>query len=119
MQELDLPLHRSTTPGHLDNRSLCHSRWEQPLPTRYPLTPNSIISHEVPKPAPAIISPVGFSSTLISIIFKLESDPLETFSSTEPKMFLDLILATDLLKLNWNRHEFIQTLRKAKYGIIQ
>ena len=33
----------------------------------------------VPTPAPALISPVGFSSTLISIIFKLFYFHLETF----------------------------------------
>ena len=54
----------------------------------------------VPTPAPALISPVGFSSISISIIFKLSELPSETFDLTELKMFLDLILATDLSKFN-------------------
>ena len=33
----------------------------------------------VPTPAPALISPVGFSSILISITFKLFSVPFDTF----------------------------------------
>ena len=32
----------------------------------------------VPTPAPALISPVGFSSTLISIIFKSFDEPSDT-----------------------------------------
>ena len=53
----------------------------------------------VPTPAPALISPVGFSSTLISIIFKLFEDPSLISDLTEEKIFLDLILASDLFKL--------------------
>ena len=36
---------------------------------------NAIVPPDVPTPAPALISPVGLSSTLISIIFKLFSLP--------------------------------------------
>ena len=45
----------------------------------------------VPIPAPALISPVGFSSTLISIIRKSLLEPFKTFDLTVLKIFLDFI----------------------------
>ena len=59
-------------------------------------TVNSKLPPLVPTPAPAAISPVGFSSTLISIIFKLFAEPFDTFDFTDLKMFLDFKLANDL-----------------------
>ena len=50
----------------------------------------------VPTPAPALISPVGFSSTTISIIFRSLLEPSLTSCITSPKRFLDLILDIDL-----------------------
>ena len=52
----------------------------------------------VPTPAPALISPVGCSSTVISKTFKFGLDPSEILDVTVLKIFLDLILATDLSK---------------------
>ena len=49
----------------------------------------------VPTPAPALISPVGFSSTSISIIFWSNSDPSVIFVLTSPNIFLALSLAID------------------------
>ena len=49
----------------------------------------------VPTPAPALISPVGFSSTEISIIFWSGLDPSIILVFTSPNKFLDLILAID------------------------
>ena len=49
----------------------------------------------VPTPAPALISPVGCSSTNISIILEFFIDPSVTFLSTSEKMPLALILAID------------------------
>ena len=46
----------------------------------------------VPIPAPALISPVAFSSTIISIIFNSLSDPVETSFLTEPNKPLDFNL---------------------------
>ena len=46
----------------------------------------------VPTPAPAIISPVGFSSTLILIILVVGVDPSITSAFTDLKIFNDLIL---------------------------
>ena len=60
---------------------------------------NSKLPPLVPTPAPAAISPVGFSSILISIIFKLFAEPLDTSDFTDLKMFLDFKLANDLSKL--------------------
>ena len=54
---------------------------------------------DVPVPAPAKISPVGFSSTFILIIllFLFVSDSCNS-ASTEANIPLDLILLIDLLK---------------------
>ena len=51
----------------------------------------------VPKPAPAEISPVAFSSTSISTIFKFGLDPSKIFESTFSKIPLARILFKDLL----------------------
>ena len=51
----------------------------------------------VPVPAPAEISPVGFSSTIISIIFNWSSEPFLIFVSTFPNIFFPLILFIDFL----------------------
>ena len=61
-------------------------------------TVNSKLPPLVPTPAPAAISPVGFSSTLISIIFKLFAEPLDRSDFTDLKIFLDFKLASDLSK---------------------
>ena len=55
----------------------------------------------VPTPAPALISPVGISSTFILIIFKLFCSPSVTSDSTVLKIFRDLILAIDLSKFSF------------------
>ena len=55
----------------------------------------------VPKPAPALISPVGFSSTSIFTIFRLFSDPCTTSYLTSLKIFLDLISEIDFSRLNF------------------
>ena len=52
----------------------------------------------VPIPAPALISPVGFSSTSIFMIFKFSADPSFTEVSTLRKMFLDFISAIDFCR---------------------
>ena len=51
----------------------------------------------VPKPAPAEISPVAFSSTSISTIFKFGLDPSKILESTFSKIPLARILFKDLL----------------------
>ena len=48
----------------------------------------------VPTPAPAEISPVGFSSTTILIIFWSFRDPSITSFLTSPNIFLALSFAT-------------------------
>ena len=65
----------------------------------FSLTPNAIAPPEVPIPAPALISPVGLSSTSISMIFRLFSLPSDTLKFTSLKIFLDFICAIDLSRL--------------------
>ena len=55
----------------------------------------------VPTPAPALISPVGCSSTSISMIFKSFADPGIIFELTVLKIFLDLRFAIDFSKLRF------------------
>ena len=50
-----------------------------PVPSQlFSFTPNANVPPVVPIPAPAVTSPVGCSSTIISIFFKLFFDPSET-----------------------------------------
>ena len=65
----------------------------------FSFTPNATAPPDVPIPAPALISPVGLSSTSISIICKLFSVPLEISYFTSLNIFLDLIFAIDFSKL--------------------
>ena len=60
-----------------DSSSTCISNpTVLPSPSQlFSLTPIVKVPPLVPTPAPALISPVGCSSTTISIIFKLFSDP--------------------------------------------
>ena len=58
-------------------------------------TPKEKEPPSVPTPAPALTSPVAFSSTLISIIFKSLEDPFLILEFTVWKIFRDFILATD------------------------
>ena len=53
----------------------------------------------VPTPAPALISPVGFSSTFMFKIFKSAELPSVTSAFTSVKIFLDLIFAIVLSNL--------------------
>ena len=57
----------------------------------------------VPTPAPAFISPVGCSSTLILIIFKLFPLPSWISYFTSLNIRLDLISAIDLSKFNFEK----------------
>ena len=50
-------------------------------------------------PAPALISPVGLSSTSISIVLRLFSLPLDTWYLTSLNIFLALIFDIDFSKL--------------------
>ena len=60
--------------------------------------PALIEDPDVPVPAPANISPVAFSSTIISIILLLLSlDESLTSELTLSKIFFDLILFIDYL----------------------
>ena len=52
----------------------------------------------VPIPAPALISPVGCSSTSISMIFKFFLDPSIIFDFTSANILLDLILEIDFFR---------------------
>ena len=54
----------------------------------------------VPTPAPALISPVGFSSISILIIFRFLSLPLTTSYFTFLKIFLALISDIDFSKFS-------------------
>ena len=63
-------------------------------------TPIAKVPPFEPTPAPAVTSPVGFSSTSIFIIFKFFCVPSLISDSTELKIFLDLIFATDFFKFN-------------------
>ena len=64
-----------------------------PLPRKlFSITPNANVLPSDPTPAPAEISPVGFSSRLILIIFWFFKVPLTTSSLTLLKKFSDLIL---------------------------
>ena len=51
----------------------------------------------VPTPAPALISPVGCSFTVIFIILEFLDDPGKTSLFTSENIFLDFKLAIDLL----------------------
>ena len=53
--------------------------------------PNDIDEPVVPVPAPAEISPVGFSSTVILMIFDLIVDPSLISVLTWSNIFFDLI----------------------------
>ena len=69
-----------------------------PLPKKlFSLIPAPIELPEVPTPAEAVISPVGFSSTVISIIFNSSLDPVFTSLLTLLKKFKFLILFIVLL----------------------
>ena len=60
-----------------------------PFPKKlFSFIPPPIDPPEVPTPAPKEISPVGFSSTLISIVFKLLSEPSFISYLTEAKTLL-------------------------------
>ena len=52
----------------------------------------------VHKPAPALISPVDFSSILIFTIFKFFCEPSDTLDVTLLKIFLDFKFEIDLSK---------------------
>ena len=59
-----------------------------PLPRKlFSLTAKPSVPPLVPIPAPALISPVGFSSTLILTIFKPVDDPSIIADSTSLKKF--------------------------------
>ena len=58
--------------------------------------PAVTVAPDVPVPAPAKISPVGLSSTYISIIFLSSFSEFLIFESTDLKIRLDLILLIDL-----------------------
>ena len=58
---------------------------------------NETLEPVVPVPAPAAISPVGFSSTIISIILNWSDEPSFIFVLTVLKIFVDFMLLTDLL----------------------
>ena len=53
-----------------------------------------------PTPAPAVISPVGFSSTVMSIIFRSFSDPVFTLDLTSEKIPLALNSESDWSSFN-------------------
>ena len=53
----------------------------------FSLTPNKKVPPDVPKPAPAEISPVGFSSTSILMILELGFSPSTTLEETDLKKF--------------------------------
>ena len=64
-----------------------------PLPKKlFSLTAKPIVPPSEPTPAPRLISPVGFSSTLISIILVEGLDPSFNSVLTDLKIFKDLIL---------------------------
>ena len=60
--------------------------------------PNEVEAPEVPIPAPAEIWPVGFSSTVILIVFSDSLSVSISWASTVLKILVDLILFIDL----WN-----------------
>ena len=66
----------------------------------FSLTPIAKEPPVVPIPAPAEISPVGRSSTLMSICFKLLLEPSVTSYFTALNMFRDFIFAIDFSKFN-------------------
>ena len=69
-----------------------------PFPKKlFSLIPPPKLPPDVPIPAPKEISPVGCSSTVISIIFKLGVDPSEILGSILAKRLRDFILFIDLL----------------------
>ena len=68
--------------------------------------PNEVEAPEVPIPAPAEIWPVGFSSTVISIVFSNSLSVSTSWASTVLNILVDLILFIDfwnkiLLKGSW------------------
>ena len=84
-----------------------------PLPKKlFSLTPNAAVVPDVPTPAPNEISPVGFSSTLISIIFKLLVEPALTVGSTILKIFFDLIRRIVISKALQLQNNLIRALPK-------
>ncbi len=69
-----------------------------PLPNQlFSFTENIKLVPSVPIPAPAIISPVAFSSTDIFITLRSSEEPGDNSYSTLPKIFLDFISFMDLL----------------------
>ena len=67
-----------------------------PLPKKlFSCTPNWVDAPDVPIPAPAEICPVGFSSTVISIIFSRSFSVFFTSPFTSLKIFVALILLID------------------------
>ena len=72
-----------------------------PVPNQlFSFIPNENKPPSVPTPAPAEISPVGCSSTIISIIFRSFSDPVLTFCLTEENICLAFNLDIDLSNLS-------------------
>ena len=70
-----------------------------PVPIQlFSLIPKAIAPPDVPTPAPALISPVGLSSTSISIIFKFFSSLSVILYLTSLKIFLALIFDIDFSK---------------------
>ena len=69
-----------------------------PLPKKlFSLIPPPKVPPPVPKPAPKEISPVAFSSTVISITFTFSLEPSLILYLTEEKIFLAFRLFIDLL----------------------
>ena len=64
-----------------------------PFPRKlFSCIPKEVEAPEVPIPAPALICPVGFSSTVISIILSELSSVSRIFDSTFLNIFVDLML---------------------------
>ena len=61
----------------------------------FSFTPNATVLPSDPTPAPAVISPVGFSSTVMSIILRSFSDPGFTLEFTSEKIPLALNSESD------------------------
>ena len=86
-------------PTKLSSSACISKPRDLPVPRQlFSLTLNAIVPPDVPTPAPALISPVGFSSTIISITFKSFEEPLLILDSTDLKIFLDFMLEIDFSK---------------------
>ena len=64
----------------------------------FSLISNAKVPPLVPIPAPALISPVGFSSTSTSITLRSSLDPGKISDLTDKNIFLDFSFAIDLSK---------------------